>query len=108
MTSEGKVLHSALKPSKSNPTGFKLQNLVGLMHTKEFTHLDSYIQGLFKDIYTHSLKLQTLLMSHGLEIQRLKTINLGLMQTQKFKEQMLTKQFEENRVLKEQLEKARP
>lgn len=98
---------TALKKSKNHSTGYKLSNLSDLIKSKEFYKLDVYFQDLFKDIYNYSSKLETFTVNSGFEIKKMIQMNENLVKVQKFKEQMLAKTIEENRIIKQELEELR-
>jgi hypothetical protein len=100
---QGKELTTALKESQAHPTGYKLSNLSDLIKSKEFYKLDSYFQDLFRDVYNYASRLETFTVNGGLEIKKQALMNENLLKAQKFKEQMIGRLTEENRVLNEQI-----
>jgi hypothetical protein len=104
---DGKELTTALKRSPTHSTGYKLSNLSDLIKSKEFSKLGRYFQKLFIDIYTYSSKLETFTVNSGLEIKKMVTLNENLLKVQKFKEKMLAKTVEENRIIKQELDELR-
>ena len=97
----GKVKTERSKEQKSLMDDKKLNNLISLLQSFEFTKLPETIKQYFKELFTYAQQLESVVKGKDEEITRLMFLNRYHFKIQEKKDQMYTKLVEQNRALAE-------